>query len=275
MFVFKNRRLLIGIASLVIVIGAAAAIWGVPKFLRRSTTVKAQVSSYLLDEQGAVNGLLLASGDQLRFSPETGALVASEIKIGDEVSASGHAGSQSSYGREIRVEQISANGRTILAVHDGPARKHERDHAHGPKGRVDRGDRLDQAGPPESQMPDRTEEKAPSEAPSRQSNDANAGRTPDAVTATTAIPKPMPEIVKVSATIRAHRVNGRGDVDGLILSSGEQVSFSPKVGKLVVTAEQGSNTQVGVEGTVVRTERGTVIRPTVITVGNQSISLDR
>ena len=69
MSIFSKRNLFVGIATLIIGIGVSAAIWGVPKFLKRSTSVKSQVTAYLLDERGAVNGLSPASGDQLHFSP--------------------------------------------------------------------------------------------------------------------------------------------------------------------------------------------------------------
>lgn len=88
-------------------------------------------------------------------------------------------------------------------------------------------------------------------------------------------PAPTPELFKATGTIRTHLVNGHGDVDGLILSSGELVRFSPRVGELVVAAEQGATTQVSVEGNGVRNERGVVIRPSQITVGSQTIALGR
>lgn len=275
MSVFSKRNMLVGIATLVIGIGACAAIWGVPKFLKRSTSIKSQVTAYLLDDRGAVNGLLLASGDQLHFSPQTGAIVASQIKVGDEVTASGHAGSQSSYGREVRVEQISANGRTIVEAKAGRPRKHEPGDKRGPK---DRGDGEGRPSPPDAPAAVGTEVGAgaatiePNRAPG---NDPNAKQTENALPAPAPSPAPTPEIFKATGTIRTHLVNGRGDVDGLILSSGEQVRFSPKVGGLVVAAEQGATTQVSVEGTGVRNEQGIVIRPAQITVGNQTIALRR
>jgi hypothetical protein len=61
----------------------------------------------------------------------------------------------------------------------------------------------------------------------------------------------------------------------LILASGEQILLSPRVGQLIVAAEQSGNTELSVEGTGVRNERGVVNRPTSITVGNQTITLRR
>lgn len=271
MSIFRKRNLLVAIATFAIGLGACAAIWGVPKFFKRSTTVNSQVSAFLLDDRGEVNGLLLASGDQLHFSKQTGAVVAAQIKVGDNVTATGHAGTKSNYGREVRVEQISANGHTIVEVKDGPKGPHgprdgkgERDNPAGPDRDRDHGDRRGPRAQDGDQPPAKTE------APPASASD------PKAETATTAAPvaASQPEVFKAAGTIRTHLVNGHGDVDGLILSSGEQVRFSPKVGQLIVAAEQDAETQVSVEGNGVRNDRGTVIRATLITVGNQTIALN-
>lgn len=278
MSVFRKRNLLVAIAIFVIGVGASAAIWGVPRFLKGSTSVKSQVTAYLLDDRGEVNGLVLASGDQLHFSPQTGAVVGSRINVGDEVTASGHPGSESNYGRAFRVEQISANGHTIVEA-DAPGR-------HKPHGkRGGRKDRRDRPGPPDASaqagarpataatQPESTE---PNRPPANVPNAKQAANTQQPPA-----PSPIqtlamsPETFKAAGTIRTHLVNRHGDVDGLILSSGEQVRFSPKVGELVVAAEQGATTQVSIEGHGVRNERGTVIRPTQITVGNRTIALGR
>jgi hypothetical protein len=256
MSIFSKRNLLVGLAAFIIGIGAVAAILGARGFFERSATVKSQVSAYLLDDRGAVNGLLLASGDQLHFSPQTGEAVASQIKVGDEVTATGRAGSQSTYGREVRVKQISANGRTIVEAGG------ERSESHESGDRRGSGRKGDRPTPPDANA--QGEAKAePNIAPA---NDPNASQSENA-------PSASPEIFKANGTIRTHLVNGRGDVDGLILSSGEQVRFSPKIGKLIVAAEQGADTQVAIEGQGVHNERGTVVNPSQITVGNQTIAL--
>jgi hypothetical protein len=281
---FRKRNLLVAIAAFVMGVGAFAAIWGVPRLLRRSTSIDSQVTAYLLDERGNVNGLLLASGDQLRFSPETGAVVASQIKVGDQVAVNGHAGSQSSYGREVRVEQISANGQTIVEAKSGPPRRHGPDDKRGPRGRDDRSGGPGPREHPETRDEAETlptvggpvgSETKPIEQNPASGNDPNARQTENAAPAIPPASQPSPEIFKAASTIRTHLVNGRGDVDGLILATGEQVRFSPRVGELVVAAEKDANTQVRVEGNGVRNERGTVIRPTQITVGNQTIALGR
>lgn len=256
MSLFSKRNLLVGIATFMVGIGAFAAIWGMPRFLTRSATINGQVTAYLLDDRGAVKGLLLAGGDQLHFSPQTGEAVASQIKVGDEVIVQGHAGSKSSYGREVRVEQISANGRTIVEVESRPKPPHETREKRGPKG------------PGERPAPLVAPAGAKIETDVVPGSDAEAHKTENAT------PAP-PETFKAAGTIKTHLVNGHGDVDGLILSSGEQVRFSPKVGELVIAAEQGTDTQVSIEGAGVRNERGTIIRPAQITVGNQTIALGR
>jgi hypothetical protein len=258
MSLLSKRNLLVGIATFIIGIGAFAAIWGMPRFLMRSATINGQVTAYLLDDRGAVNGLLLASGDQLHFSPQTGEAVATQIKVGDEVTATGRAGSKSSYGREVRVGQISANGRTIIAAESGPKPPREPRDKRGPKGPGDR------SAPPDA----RAQGKAKIESNVAPGGDADADKTENA-------PPAPPETFKATGTIKTHLVNGHGDVDGLILSSGEQVRFSPKVGELVIAAEQGADTQVSIEGAGVINERGTIIRPAQITVGNQTIALGR
>jgi len=252
MSLFSKRNILVGISTFIIGIATFASIWGMPKFLTRSATIKSQVTAYLLDDRGAVNGLLLTSGDQLHFSPQTGEAVAAQIKVGDEVTVTGRAGSKSNYGREVRVEQISANGHTIIEAESGPKHPHEPHDRRVPKSPGDR--------------------HAPMDAHAQEEGNTEPNVAPGSDQTANAQPAP-PEIFKATGTIKAHLVNGHGDVDGLILSSGEQVRFSPKVGKLVVAAEQGADTQVSVEGTGVSNERGTVMRPALITVGNQTIAL--
>ncbi len=285
MSVFSKRNVLVGIAIFVIGVGACAAIWGVRRFMRRSTSIKSQVTAYLLDDRGEVNGLLLASGDQLHFSPQMGAVVASQIKVGDEVTASGHPGSQSKYGREVRVEEISANGHTIVEAEAGPHGPHDK---RGPRDREGREDRAGGPGPrevPQARAQDGAQPTpvgavaTPTEPNHASANDPNARQA--ANTQPSPAPSPLPtsatspEIFKAAGTISTHLVNGHGDVDGLILSNGEQVRLSPRVGALVVAAEQGATTQVSVEGNGVRNERGKVIRPTQITVGDKTIALGR
>lgn len=258
MSLFSRRNLLAGISAFIIGIGAYAAIWGMPTFLTPGITTKSQVTAYLLDDRGTVNGLLLASGDQLHFSQQTGEAVTTQIKVGDELTATGRAGSKSNYGREVRVKQISANGRTIIEAKSGP--KHSRE-PHGRRSSKGDGDRPAPIGAT-TQFTAKTEQSV----------------VPDSVAGADKVENvapALPETFKAVGTIKVHLVNGRGDVNGLILSTGEQIRFSPKVGQLIVAAEQGEDTPVSLEGTGVKTERGTVILPARITVGTQTIALGR
>lgn len=268
MSILRKRNVFVLAAALVVVVGAAAAIWGVTKLRKRSTSVSGQVTMYLLDERGQVDGLLLANGDQLQFSPQTGAVVATQIKVGDQVTVSGHAGSQTNYGREIRVETIAANGRTIVEAEPPHPHPHGPREKGGPKDRDERPDRDERA----DARPEVQPEAKPTPSPAATDAAANNKSVPAATPPAAA---PTPEAAKATSTIGTHLVNGHGDVDGIILTSGEQVRFSPKLGKLLVAAEQGGSTQVSVEGEVVRNERGTVIRPNAITVGNQTFTVGR
>jgi hypothetical protein len=243
----------LSIAAVAFVLGLAAVF----ALARHRSHESGQVASYLLDERGAVNGLLLTNGDQLRFSPEMGEAITDKIKIGDTLTATGDAGAKSNYGREIRVKQISANGQTFT-----DAAKPPRPPAHPkePKG-------AHPAPPPPNatQTPASSRETAPNAATS---SDAAPPATADGI----ALSSP-PQIIGATGTIKAHLVGARGEVNGLVLSGGEQVRFSPEVGALVIAAEKNGATQASVEGAGVRNERGTIIRPTKLTVGNQTIAL--
>ncbi len=195
------------------------------------TTVSGQVSAYLLDPRGGVDGLLLTNGDQLRFGPQTGAALAAVVKVGDEVTATGRAGTASSYGREIRVKSLTAAGQTFTEMGPGGPPHHG---PHGPKGHHGPGG---PGGPDAPEAPD-----APG------------------------------ETITATGAVAAHLVNREGEVDGLLLASGEQVRFGPEVGVLVVAAEAAGATSATVEGQGVRTERGTMVRAARIQIGDQTIT---
>jgi hypothetical protein len=60
MSIFSKRNLIVGIATFVIAVGSTCSESGAfPGILRRTTTINGQVSAYLLDDRGAVDGLLL------------------------------------------------------------------------------------------------------------------------------------------------------------------------------------------------------------------------
>lgn len=265
MRIFSKRNVAVGLATFIMGSVIAVSVWGAPGFWQRNTTVKSQVTAYLLDDFGAVNGLLLASGDQLHFGRQTGATVAAQIKTGDEVTAIGHAGVRSRYGREVRVQQISANGQTIIEAAPAPP-------AHGPHGRPGPDHRAGHIPPPPPAgtnpppPPTGANPPPPIGAPA-----APAGGAPIAPVGVPA--PPAPETLTASGTIRAYLVNAQGEVHGLLLTNGEQARFSPQVGELLIAAGQGAQAQVTIEGMGVRYERGTVIRPARITIGSQTITV--
>lgn len=227
----------IGVTAVALVRGVSRV--GSPAFSFFQTTVSGQVSAYLLDPRGGVDGLLLTSGDQLRFGPQTGAALASVVKVGDEVTATGRAGTASSYGREIRVKSLSANGQTFTELGRGGPHPGGPPH-HGPRGP------KGHHGPGGPDSPDGPDGPDGPDAPG------------EAITATGAV--------------AAHLVNREGEVDGLLLASGEQVRFGPEVGVLVVAAEAAGATSATVEGPGVRTERGTMVRAARIQIGDQTIT---
>jgi hypothetical protein len=262
----RKRNLSIAIAAFVIGIAVVS-------LLVRHRSVNGQVASYLLDERGAVTGLLLANGDQLRFGPEMGEAVAAKVKVGDTVTATGDAGSGSSYGREIRVKQLTANGQTITDA-ERPPRPHG-----GPK--EPKGQRPAPPAPgQQAWMPMQPDGQARPAPPTGQAAMASgqtalsAGQAAPPQGDDAAPPSPA-ETISATGTIAAHLIGARGEVNGLILSGGEQLRFSPEVGELVVAAEKNGQTQVSVEGAGVRNEHGTIIRPMRLTIGNQTIALDK
>jgi hypothetical protein len=254
-----SKRGMLSTIIFVLIVGTAIVIWGVPRFVHKTASTKGRVTMFLLDDHGSINGLLLSTGDQIHFSPETGEIIGSQVKIGDEVTATGHGGTRTTYGREIHSEQLAFNGQTIVEVHAGPGPgprpgpKHDGDEPRAPE----RGPQIEQpVTDPISTAPPAV---ASTEATARDSQ-------------VSATPAP-PEIVKLSGTVKTHLINGHGDVDGLVLSSGEQMRFGPRVGHMIISAEQSGSNTINVEGTVVRSDRGVVIKPRYISVGNQTITL--
>lgn len=78
----------------------------------------------------------------------------------------------------------------------------------------------------------------------------------------------------VRGTVAHFNVNDHGDVDGLILGSGEQVKFPPPNGATVVMVlgqQPGATVQATGYGT--RNAFGTVVDANALTVGSQTIAL--
>jgi hypothetical protein len=78
----------------------------------------------------------------------------------------------------------------------------------------------------------------------------------------------------VSGTVARFLMNPPGDVDGLVLTSGEEVRFPPHLGQTVVTALGGRpGTSITASGYGARNAFGTAVEASSLVVGNQTIPL--
>jgi hypothetical protein len=68
-------------------------------------------------------------------------------------------------------------------------------------------------------------------------------------------------------------VNPAGDVDGLILGTGEEVRFGPRDGVLVMTLLGGAGGSIAATGYGTRNAFGTVLEAESLTIGTQTIPL--
>lgn len=255
---FEKKNYATVIITFVIGIVAVGAIYGLANLfdwqspVNASTfsswsdqTINGKGSKFLLDDQGKVNGLLLDSGDQLHFSPETGLAIAAVVKVGDDISATGDAGTQSNYGRAFHAKQLTANGQTFTEIKE-PKKPH------GERPKPKHGERPM---PPNGETPPTP----PIE-----------GNPPIAP-----LPSANQETFNTSGAIETFLVGMKGEINGLILAGGEQIRFSPKVGEQITAAGVSADSQVSVTGFGVKNEYGTVIRPNSLTIGNQTFTLGR
>lgn len=77
----------------------------------------------------------------------------------------------------------------------------------------------------------------------------------------------------VSGPVARFLVNPKGDVEGLVLTTGEQVKFKPHNGALVVTLLGPAGGSIGAMGYGTRNAFGTALEAESITVGSHTISL--
>jgi hypothetical protein len=298
---------ILGVAIVgVALVGTAARTRAVQEWYD-TVTVQGTVTSYLLDDRAEVEGLLLDNGQQVRVGRRLGAVVASRIKKGDAVSAVGHGGRKSAFGRLVNAESVTVNGQTLTLVGEPEGRG-------GPRGRGGRG-REDGPGPrgsrgaPPPPPPGRGGADAPSPAghgpsdapppPPRPGADPQPAPgapaappvqpPPPAQGAEPAVapPPPPPDgdpaagpegpgpaaaAVTVKGAVAAYLVGGAGEVVGLALTTGEQVRFPPRVGERLMQSA-GSHPEVSVTGEVVRSDYGIIVRPAQLTVGSQTLLL--
>lgn len=242
MKIFSKSNITVSLVALVI---GVFAVVGIAKVFRQSTAnVSGTITAFILNPEGKVDGAILDTGDQVNFGMETGAIVSEQAKVGDAISATGHAGTKSDYGRELRAETVQIGDQTITVLHSKP--KPLRD------------ERRPKPRPRDDKMPP-----AP--------RDANAPKPGD-VNAPPVVPIPM-QTATASGQVRFVLVGGRGEARGLILSSGEQIALPKEVNDANLTFNQ--ETQISVEGESAQSNFGKFIHPIRLTVGNQTFSFNR
>ncbi|MET0752045.1 MAG: hypothetical protein ABWZ66_01665 [Pyrinomonadaceae bacterium] len=251
MKIFSKSNITVGLITLVI---GVFTVVGIAKVFRQSTTsVSGTITAFILNPEGKVDGVILDTGDQLNFGMETGVIVSEKVKIGDAISATGHAGTKSDYGRELRAETLQIGDQTITVLHSKP--KSPRD------------ERRPKPHPGDDKMPS----PAPGDAKAPKTDNVNAPKLGD-VNSPPVAPIPM-QTMTANGQIRFVLVGGRGEARGLILSSGEQIALPKEVNDEGLTFNQ--ETQISVEGESAQSDFGKFIHPTRLTIGNQTFSFNR
>lgn len=236
----SGKNIIVGIITLIIGVAAVLAI--VKALAFGATSVNGNVVSYILNPEAKVEGVILDTGDQVKFGAKTGELIVTKIKVGDNLSATGRAGSSSNFGRELMAESLQIGEETITVVKGGPKPPREpKDRPHPPRG--------PKPGEVEIERPD--------------SGEIN-----------TEAPKPAPkETVQLNGKVQFIIVDGRGEAKGVVLSSGEQLNLPKEVRDENIEIVQ--NTDLTVSGEVSKSDFGSFIKPSVLTIGNQTFSFNR
>jgi hypothetical protein len=85
-------------------------------------TVAGPVERFLVNPEGSVDGLILASGEQVKLPPRVGYLVANAIRQGGSITVAGP-GVRAGLGTALRASQIALPSGEILAGFDKPDKK--------------------------------------------------------------------------------------------------------------------------------------------------------
>lgn len=264
----SKRNIIVSLIALIIGICAVAGLGKV--FHRSSVSVSGKVTTFILNPEGRVDGAILDTGDQVHFGMETGEIVTGQVKIGDTLTATGHAGTKSDYGRELRAESLQIGDQTITVLHSKPKPPRGGKGDDKPKRRPG-DDRRPKPRPGDDKMP-------PPPPPPAKDGDAPK---PDDMDEADVPPPPAPAQPELQAAAAANAngqvqfvlVGGRGEARGLILSGGEQIDLPREVVDAGLTFTQ--ETQVSVEGEFAQSDFGKFIRPARITIGNQTFSFNR
>jgi len=249
MKLFNQRNIAVGIIALVI---GVFAVFGLTKTFSQSTaSVTGNVAAFILNPEGKVDGAILDTGDQVRFGAETGAIVAQQIKVGDALAATGRAGYKSDYGRELRVETLQIGGQTINVIRAKPMPRGDKE-GKGPKGK--------------KPAPRDDKPQAAPQPPNVENTNGEMSRN--------VVPPVAPrETATANGNVRFVLVGGRGEARGLILSDGTQVMLPKEVHDANLTFND--KTSVSVEGEAAKSDFGRFIRPTRLTIGDQTFSFNR
>lgn len=251
----NKKNLFIAVAAFFVGTFAVASFFGF-SLVQRQSTVSGKITSVLLDREGRANGIILDSGLQINFSPETGAAVFAAAKTGDEISATGDAGKKTDYGQAFHAKQLTVNGQTFTEIGAPKPPK-------GDKPRPPKPPKNDKPAPKDASDPNAEIPPADGDAP----NPKDAADKP-------APPKPAGEAMTANGAIQQFLVTMRGDIDGVILTSGEQIRFSPKVGEQIISNGVQTSSPVQVEGLGIKNERGTILQATRMTIGNQAFTIN-
>lgn len=267
---FINKKY-ITVGILTLFVGVLAAVAATKTLWNQSVTAQGKVVAFILNPEGKTDGAILDTGDQIRFGAETGALVSQQIKVGDALAATGHAGTRTDYGREIRAESLQIGEQTITVLHSKPQPPHGGGKGKGPK----------PPRPGDDRRPRPEGDKMPPPAP----RDENAPKPED-----TDAPKPELDLnapkpvsnqppvepmrtASANGQVRFVLVGGRGEARGLILSGGEQIALPKEVTGAILTF--APETQISAEGEAATSDAGTFIRPTRLSIGTQTFSFNR
>ncbi len=255
MKLFYKRNLAVGIIALVI---GVFAVFGISQTLRQSTEkVTGNITAFVLNSEGKVDGAILDTGDQVSFGAETGAIVTQQLKLGDQLSVTGRAGDKSVYGREFHAETLQIGENTITVV-----RAKLKPHGKG----KDTGDKK-----PKGKKPAPRDEKPEASQPNVENpiGDVRRENVPPIVQ-----PQFAPrETMTANGTVRFVLVGKRGEAKNLILSDGTQFKLPKEVHDANLTFNE--QTSVSVEGEAAKSDFGTFIKLTKLTIGDRIFSFNR
>jgi len=85
-------------------------------------SVAGAVERFLVNPEGSVDGLILASGEQVKLPPRVGYLVANALRQGGSITVAGP-GVRTALGTALRASQITLPSGEILAGFDKPDKK--------------------------------------------------------------------------------------------------------------------------------------------------------